>query len=316
MTRRRRIAALLGALALPGVAALELVGEARVAARAASPADWDEVARTTASMARGGALVVVAPRWGEPHLRQRLGDDVMPLAHLARSDTARFAAAVEVSLHGERAPDLVGFRPVEEVRIGPFVVRRLENGAPEPVLFDFVEALRPPHATVRGTEPPVRCMWSSRSRVIAGGLGSAPALPAARFECGGDPWLAAAVTVIADPGHLPRRCIWAHPFASGERVLRFERVPLAGARRLVGHHGIDWLVERDGGGADVVVEARLAGAPLGRTVHRDGDGWAPFAFDLPPAPADVAPDRTGVIELAVSTANPDRRHLCLEATLR
>jgi hypothetical protein len=64
-----------------------------------------------------------------------------------------------------------------------------------------------------------------------------------------------------------------------------------------------------------VVEARLDGAPLGRTVHRDGDGWVPFAFDLP-APADAPPDRTGVVELAVSTESSDRRHLCLEATLR
>jgi hypothetical protein len=316
VTRRHRIAALVAALAIPGVAALELVGEARVAARAASPAEWDEAARATASLARGGALVVVAPRWGEPHLRQRIGDDLMPLSHLARSDDARFAAAVEVGLHGERAPGLSGFRTVEETRVGPFVVRRLENDATERVLHDFVEALRPPHATVHGTDPAVRCTWSTRSRVLAGGLGGAPALPAARFECGGDPWLGVGVTVIADPQHLPRRCIWAHPFASGEKVLRFERVPLAGARRLVGHHGIDWLVERDGGGADVVVEARLDGAPLGRTVHRDGDGWVPFAFELPPAPPHAAPDRTGVFELAVSTTDTDRRHLCLEATLR
>ncbi len=312
----RRILAVLAAAIVPAVAALELVGEAAVATRAVSAAEWDRVAIATTTLSRGGALVVVVPRWAEPHLRQRLGDDVMPIAHLARSDTARFPFAVEVGLHGEHAADLARFDPVEETVVGPFVVRRLANRTSERVLFDFVDGLRPPDASVRGTDPEVHCAWSARSRVIAGGLGGRPALPRERFECPGPPWAAVAVTVVADQSMLPRRCIWAQPFDDGDKVLRFERVPLAGARRLVGHHGMEWLMERDGAGAAVTLEARMDGASLGRAVHREGDGWSSFAFDLPAKAAEGGDDRTATFELAVSGGPSTSRHLCVEATLR
>jgi hypothetical protein len=60
------------------------------------------------------------------------------------------------------------------------------------------------------------------------------------------------------------------------------------------------------------MEIRVDGASIGQAVHHDGDGWAPFAFDLPDGP----PDRTATFEIAIRTDDADRRHLCFEATLR
>jgi len=305
--------ALAAALALPLVAALELVGEARIALSPPDDAAWSAVAGEVRSLARGGALVVTSPRWAEPHLRQRLGDDVMPLAHLARGDVDRFERAVEVGLDGRSSDELAGYRVVDERRVGPFVVRRLDNPRPDPVRFDLVEALRPPHATVAGTDPEARCFWSVRSPVVSGGLGGHPTLPRQRFDCPGPVWMDVGVTVIADERFRPRRCIWAHPFGRGDKILRWDEVPLAGARRVVGHHGMYWVVERDRLGADVEIEVRVDGVSIGTTVHHDGDGWAPFTFDLPPR-AEASP--TGTIEIAIRTADAERRHLCLEATVR
>lgn len=312
-TRRlRRVVSFTAALALPVLAAVEIAGEVAVAARAQGDPEWDAVAREVRAMARPGDLVVVAPRWAEPHLRQRLGDDVMPLAHLARPDASRFASAIEVGLRGASAPDLAGREVEDERAVGAFVLRRLAARDPDPVRVDLVDLLRPPHGAVLVTDPPASCIWSTRSPVLAGGLGGHPTLPRERFECPGPPWMAVGVTVIADQRFLPRRCLWAHPPGHGDRVLRWSDVPLAGARRLVGHHGMYWVIERDGVGADVEIEIRVDGQAIGTTVHRDGDGWSPFTFDLPGA----APDRAATIEIAVRTSDADRRHLCLEATLR
>lgn len=310
---RRGVPALVAALALPAVALLELAAEVHVAASPPDAAAWDAVAREVRALAGDGTLVVASPRWVEPHLRQRLGDDVMPLAHLGRGDTTRFAGAVEVALGEARSAELGAFRAVEEREVGPFVVRRLDNPAPDAVVLDLVEAWRPPHASVTGTDPAVRCPWSTRAPVVSGGLGGHPTLPRQRFDCPGPVWMDVGVTVIADERFRPRRCIWAHPFASGDKILRWEEVPLAAARRLVGHHGMYWVIERDGEGADVTVEARVDGVSIGTAVHRDGDGWAGFTFDLP-ARDPARP--TGTVEIAIRTSDADRRHLCLEATLR
>lgn len=309
-TRRQRALALL-ALLLPLGALVEVVAGRAIHAGVPGAPSWDEVAEAVRKAHQPDDLVVIAPRWAEPHVRARLGDDVMPLAHLARPDVSRFAHATEVSLDGARAPELTGFRERGRTEVGPFVVRRLDNLAPEPVVYDFVERFGP-ETRVSGTSPAVACRWSSREQVLAGGLGGHPTFPASRFVCPGGPFMNASVTVIADEEFLPRRCIWAHPFAQGEKVIAFDDVPVGRATRLVGHHGLYWIIERDGGGADIELEARVDGASIGFAKHVDGDGWSRFGFDLPRMP----PDARATVELRVRTKDNQHRHYCVEATLR
>jgi len=303
-----RVLSIAVAVAVPCVAIAELGGHVAVARGVPTEAEWDRLGDAVSGTRDPSDLLVVAPRWAEPHARQRVD---MPIAQLARADVSRFAHATEIGLHGARSEELAAFTERSAVAVGPFVVRTLDNPAPDLVVFDFLEAFGP-STRVSGTVPAVRCTWSDREPVLAGGLGGHPTFPSSRSDCLGGPFMTAALTVIADERFLPRRCIWAHPFERGDKVLAFDQVPVGRARRLVGHHGMYWMIERDSKGADIEIEARVDGVTIGKAVHHDGDGWTAFTFDLPAS----GPDARATVELAVRTSDYQHRHYCFEATLR
>jgi hypothetical protein len=77
-----------------------------------------------ATLAARGEPLVVAPRWAEPLVRRGLGDDRLTLAAVAPPDVDAFAHALEVSVEGEHAEELVGWREVDRQQLGPFLLRR------------------------------------------------------------------------------------------------------------------------------------------------------------------------------------------------
>lgn len=295
---------------LPLAAVVELGAGLRGRHVAPDDAAYDALVPVVAQVFREGDLVVVAPRWAEPHVRRALGDDVFPLAAVARSDSARFSRAIEISVLGEEAPDLAGFREVERRDAGDIRVRVLENAAAEPVIFDFVEHLEPRYASAFGTDPEVPCTWSDKARVASGGLGGTPTFPAKRFVCQDDFYLNVSATIIADENFLPRRCIYAHPTPSGARVVRFDKVPLG--QRIVGHSGMYWMIERSKLGAPVDLEVKVDGDSVGTVTHVDGEGWKRFEIDL----GAHASAREATVEFAISTGNYEHRHFCFQADSR
>lgn len=305
---RPRAAWLFVALPVLGVAELGLALNDR--GSAPRPEAYDALEPALAELYEDGDLVVVAPRWAEPHARRALGDRYFPLAALGRSDEARFERALEISALGERAPELAAFREVSRRSVGPFVVRVLSNPAPERVVFDFVEHLEPAWVTVGGTEPETRCAWSQTSRPMTGGLGGHPGFPPRRFECPDGPYLNVSSTVIADQDFLPRRCIWAHPTRRGARTLRFNGVPLG--QRIVGHSGMYWMIERPRAGAPVDLELRVDGELIGVERHSDGEGWKRFSFEL----GEHAGKASANVELSVRSEDYRDRHFCFQADTR
>ena len=305
---KARAAWLYALLPLAGV--VELAAGAYGRHRAPDDAAYDALVPVVSELYRDGDLVVVAPRWAEPHVRRALGDERFPLAAVARSDTARFDRAIEVSVLGEEAPDLVGFREIERRDAGDIRVRVLENVQPEPVIFDFVEHLEPRWASAFGTDPEVRCTWSEKARVSSGGLGGTPTFPAKRFVCQDDFYLNVSATIIADERFLPRRCIYAHPTPSGARVVRFDKVPLG--QRIVGHSGMYWMIERSKLGAPVDLEVRVDGESLGTFTHTDGEGWKRFEVDL----GKHANEEAASVEFSISTTSYEHRHFCFQADSR
>jgi hypothetical protein len=151
------------------------------------------------------------------------------------------------------------------------------------------------------------CMWNPIARASAGGLGGHPTWPRQRFECGVEPALLVGVTVIADAAWRPRRCLWAHPPARGELVIRFERVALGAS--IVGHGALDWMAERARGGAPVELTARVDGEVVGSFIHADGDGWARFEWPLGARAHAPAAEVT----FAVSSPDARERGFCFEA---
>src|SRR5262249_7474688 len=149
----------------------ELAAHFWFARRPPSFDDWYAITDAVRAMKQSGDLVVIAPAWADPAARRALGDDLMPLRDVARPDVTRYANAVEVSILGERAEEVRGFRETERREVGRFLLRRLENPAPARVVYDFVDHLDPAVADVRGTDPATTCTWNPRANVVAGGLG-------------------------------------------------------------------------------------------------------------------------------------------------
>jgi hypothetical protein len=298
-------------LGIPLLGLAELGGHFWFASRPPSFDEWGAVASAVRETRREGDLVAVSPSWADPAARRALGDDLMPLRDVARPDVTRYEHAVELSILGESAPELAGWREEGRLRAGKFLLRRLANPAPAHVVYDFVDHLSPPSADVRGTEPATRCTWSPQAPLTASGVFGHPVFPAQRFECPGGAHFNVGVTVIGDEEFRPRRCLWSQPFAHGEIVTRFHHVPLG--RTIHGHGGIYWIVEREKRGAPVTLTVRVDGDPIGKAVHRDGDGWALFEMDL--GAHAGRPDAE--VEFAVSSSPQNHdRHFCFEADTR
>jgi hypothetical protein len=288
----------------------ELGGHLFFAKRSPTFSDWSKLAGPVADERKEGDLLVVAPSWAEPLVRQALGDAFFPLRDVARPDVSRYRAALEITALGERASELDGFREVSRREVGPFLLRRLENPSPAEVVFDFVDALGPERADVRFTAPESKCPFTTNAPVLAGGLGGHPTFPAARFSCPGGPFFNVSVTVIADQDFRPRRCLWSHPPSRGEIVTRFSHVPLG--RVIRGHAGMYWIIEREKKGAPVSLAVRVDGEEIGRYEHADGAGWEGFEMPL----GVHAGKPSSVVEFAVSSTNYMHRHYCFEADTR
>ncbi|MEJ7730568.1 MAG: hypothetical protein WKG00_15275 [Polyangiaceae bacterium] len=322
MTSRRRRALLGTVLALPLLALVELALHLWFAARPPAFDDWRALAAPVAELRQDGDLCVVAPPWAEPLARAALGDRSSRCATWPAA-TARRTARPSRSPSSASGPPT--WRPGARRRAASrkFLLRRLENPAPTPVVFDFTEHVRPPLVSVGQVTPdaepdaPPRsldCAFEERAAVLAGGLGGHPTFPPQRFVCSRkNPFYNVSTTVVAaGEGFLPRRCIWAPPppAGRGELRIRFSGVPLG--QVIQGHSGMYWILERMRAGAEVTLVARVDGEEVGRVTHLDGQGWAPFSF---PLGAHAGAERADV-ELAVSSPDPSARHFCFEADSR
>lgn len=296
-------------VAIPLVGIVEFGAQLWSTRRAPSFEAWAAIEAPVRALKQEGDLVVVAPDWADPLARRALGDALMPLRDVARPDETRYAHAVEVSILGERAPELGGWREESRREAGKFLIRRVENPAFQAVIYDFVDHAKPGEADVRGTDPPLTCTWNANAPIVAGGLGGHPTFPRERFECPGGVFFHVGVTVIADEEFRPRRCLWSHPFARGEIVTRFRDVPLGQVIR--GHGGLYWVTERDRRGAPITLTVRVDGDAVGAFVHQDGEGWKGFEM-----PLGTHAGQRGEVELAVSSPNYKDRHFCFEANTR
>jgi hypothetical protein len=297
-------------LLVPVAALAELAAHFYFAGRAPRVADWRAAKSTLTALDKPGDLVVVAPHWADPLGRLAFGQTLMPIRNEARPDDSAYARAVEVSILGERAPELSGWRTVETRREGKFTFRVLENPTPAKVLYNFVDHIDPAAVQVF-TEQGSReqpCSWNPHARRDDGGLLGHLAYPERRFQCLLGESYFVGVTIIDDQNYRPRRCIWAHPGAGGPVVLRFSNVPLG--KWIYGYGGLSWFLTRDGQGAPVTITVLVNGHSIGSAVHRDLDGWSRFA--LPTGAAG----KTADVEFRVSSQGGADRHFCFYADSR
>lgn len=241
--------------------------------------------------------------------RAVLGDDWMPLSHVARPDDTAFAGVVEVSLLGARA-DLPGWSQQWYQAFGPFELRGWNNPEAATVLLDFVDELGPAGVSVRTLKSGRAqvCPYGKR-RVSNGDLHGHSTFPAQRFACAGGNWHFVGVTVIEDQNYRPRRCIWAHP--GQNETLQIEFLDVVVGSELRGYGGLPYFRGRQSHGTPVEMEVLVGGHSLGAYTHKDGEGWSPFRWST-----ESWKGRRMDVQFQIRSRRVAHREFCFQADLR
>jgi len=297
---RRAIALLVVALPV-GASAWETVAHSIRIASIATVADWRAAADLVRHGKHSGDLVVAAPHWIRQTAYMHLGDDLVPLADAARSDTSTYGRLWVVSIRDAEAPEAAGRRPDLDRRLGRVRVRRYALPRPARVVYDFLENVASARVTIEGAGAPTDCPWTPANRRWRTG----------RFQC--DPrrgWNRVGERVMDDLAHLPHRAIWAHPVDGRRLVVRFDDVPMASELR--GYTGLGYEAARlTGGFPPVDLDVFVDDVRVLRTLHHQTDVWKPWRVDT----HGIA-GRRATVRFEISARSSGMRHFYFVADTR
>jgi hypothetical protein len=280
---------LAAAAALAFLAVVETAQALIAPSRVPTTADWNGVAANLRAGFRGGDLIVAAPAWADPVMRQYLGD-LLPIAVAARMDDARFGRVWEVSQHGARAAEASVGAVAFERRFGALTLRRVERRAAE-VTFDFLQRWQEAYVT----------RWDPASRV------SSPCpWQTDRFSCptSGNNVLGALVEVDT----RIRRAILAPPVLGAIVAVEFPAVPLG--RELAVAVGLHDAWARKSPGS-VFFEVWIAGQPSRATIVDNRSGWSLLRIDTSARMGQMVP-----VRFQISAQRPELRQLAFAAEAR
>jgi hypothetical protein len=234
----------------------------------------------------------------------------MPLRAVARADATAYPRAIEVGILGSSAPELHGWKVLEERTAGKLRLRLLQNPEPAHVTFDFADAVAAATVVdVRGDGAETPCTYTTTARRSAGGLHGDPAFPASRHVCSGSEAHFVGVTVVEDNQWKGRRCIWAEPVDGAKLAIRFHDVPLGTV--LHGYGTLPWWIERELRGAPVALQIVVDGEELGTYLHKDGEGWRLFVL-----PLGKHSGKKAEVEFRISSRRSHDRQFCFEVDSR
>ena len=295
---------------VPAVAVVELLLHVIQIRSVVPDADWTAARDATKSIAKADDLVIFAPKWADPLGREFFGSEIATLEREAFADASRFERAVEVSIRGQHAPELEGWRRKEERSIGAITLTTFENPSYKKTIDDLLLHVNPNQMSVARvigvTEQP--CPFMGGGEAQTGNLGFGPAIPGEKFLCGSSP---VGISVVSDLGYTPHKCIYAPPSGGGSVTrIRFQNVTFGDV--IHGHHGLYVEAERGRDGPPVEL-VFLAGNEhrLGKVTHADGDGWKGFEL-----PTGDLKGQKGELVVDISSANGNRRMYCFEAITR
>jgi len=283
-------------LPLVAVAVVLLLGAVEVGAtlvqHLAVPAasDWRAAAARLATTRRPDEPVLFAPIWVEPIGRSHVRDLDMEL--LLLSDVDRYRRVFEVSTRGSRHPWLAGEKPARTWDFGGVRLSLFERTRPAEVLFDFTRKIREAQVSRIGAQV-TRCPWDGKRR----------------FRC--DPargWNSVGPHV-AEVGHRPYRCIFAHPVEG--HVMRISFPAAAIGASLVGYTGIDDFENRKRADADVLLKVLVGPRQVGAIRHQNGWPWHRFALDTKEMAGQTHP-----VSFEISADRAFARTFCFAAESR
>ncbi len=247
--------------------------------RAQSVEQWAQLKPRITALKGPRDFVVIAPEWAEPIARHTLGDELMPIANVARADEAPFERALEIDELGETAPLVAAWPILSEETAGNFRIRLRKNPGYRAPTFTLLDHLKPSDVHVSETHQGQTrdCEYSARAPTSAGGLHGHPAFPRERFTCGRTETDFVGSTIIDDQNYAPRRCIWANPAPGDALTLSFANVQLG--ERIQGYAGLPYFLFRDEGWPKIGVTVAVNGVKLGTYEHAPETGWHGFDFE-------------------------------------
>jgi len=299
-------------LLLPLAGIAEPVLAAYQGHRAPNLAQWTELKPRVLALKGPRDFVVVAPEWAEPLARAALGDELMPIASVARADEAPFERALEIDELGETAPLVAAWPIVSEERWGAFGLRIRKNPRYRPPDFTLLDHLKPGEVRVSETRAGQshECEYSAHAPTSAGGLHGHPAFPGERFTCGRAESDFVGITIIDDQNYAPRRCIWANPAVGDSLTLSFSSVKLGST--IQGYAGLPYFLFRDEGWPHIALTITVNGVKLGNYEHAPETGWHAFSFDT----SQFAGQSATVDFTIESSRDPREQSFCFYADTR
>ena len=287
--RRHRLA-LVCALGIVVLALVETSNALLAPLAAPTDKDWRQAAAEIRAGFRPGDLIVTAPAWADPILRQHLGD-LMPIAMVGRLDAARFGRVWEISQRGARAPEAAASKAAQTHRHGALTVRRYERPAAR-VRYDFVAD------------------WSQAavSRIEPGGRVTPCDRFPDRYQC---PMLPAnpVKPELLEIDTSPRFALGMPLADRATTAIEYDQVPLG--RELVVGAGLHNVWLRKAGKGTVSLRVLIAGREWGRIAAGSLTGWTLRRFDT----SGLA-GQSQSVRFEITTDDPSGRYLGLAAEAR
>jgi hypothetical protein len=286
--RRGLVLVAAGAIAL--LAVVETATALVAPALAPTDADWTAAATAVRARFRPGDLIVAAPAWADPILRQHLGD-LIPAEVAARMDDDRFGRVWEVSQRGARAAAAADGTVASDDRFGRLRVRLVERAA-ETVTYDFAAHLAEARVSRRDRGGAEVACTPSGDRVSCPSAGSV----ILRRQ-------------IVEVDQKLRAAALTEPFPNAALVIEFPAVALG--RSLVIATGLHdtWMRKAARG----TVEARLTVGNQATTlpVTDDDSGWTRTRVDT-----EAQAGQTVAVRLEITSVNPFDRLFAFAAEAR
>ena len=257
-------------------------------ASAPDTADWESAAADLKKKHAAGEPLLFAPRWVSPLGRLHFAP-FLNLERSALSDVARFSRVWQVSTRGARHPWLEGLEPVDTYQHGAVQLSLFTKEAAQ-VAFDF---------TARVLEARVEKVGRGVTRCAREGK---------RFTCQPHGWNWVGPH-LAEVGHLPYRCIFAHAVDGHTMRVTFPAVTLGSV--VVGYTGIDDFENRKRNDAPVTLRVKVGQHTVGEAVHQNAWPWTRFRIDTTRWAGQTHP-----VHFEVQTPHAYARTFCFAAEAR
>jgi len=261
---------------------------------APTTADWESAAANLKKKHLADEPVLFAPHWVSPLGRLHFAP-FLDLERSALSDVARYRRVWQVSTRGALHPWLEGLEPVEKYHHGGVQLALFKKEAVE-VTHDFTATVL--KATVekaekgdKGGRKATRCELNGK-----------------RFTCAPQGWNWVGPH-LAEVGHQPYRCIFAH--AVDRHTMRITYPAVRLGRMVVGYTGIDDFENRKRNDSPVTLRVKVGHHTVGETVHQNDWPWTRFTADTSRFEGQTHP-----VHFEVETPHAYARTFCFAAEAR